>query len=135
MSMKTMMMKPILIRTADNRRAKPARELVRWCISGSQEEEGNRLLVDRSAEGIAFIVPTTDAPMAGAQINSSILSRISWPDRKRAQPPSFEGTAQRRADARLRPRHINDISSVMFIGGWPPVRQSSFFGSRPIDSR
>jgi len=47
---------------------KSTRDLVRWCVGDGGSDEATGWLVDRSEEGIAFIAPTSEAPLAGAEI-------------------------------------------------------------------
>lgn len=57
-------------------RREPARDLVRWCLSGVEgSSTGTGWLIDRSAEGMAFIAPADEAPHPGDEILPSIHSR------------------------------------------------------------
>ena len=63
----------------ERRRSKrePARELVRWRTVYGGPEGSTGWLVDRSAEGLAFIAQTDDAPLPDAEILPSIHTRSS----------------------------------------------------------
>lgn len=62
---------------ADRRRSKrrPARELVQWRTSNDDSVGATGWLVDRSAEGLAFIAQADQAPGAGTRIRPTIHSR------------------------------------------------------------
>ena len=53
----------------------PAKEMIRWRPAHEDADNVSGWLVDRSANGIAFIVPTEMAPIVGAEITSSVLTR------------------------------------------------------------
>ncbi len=61
----------------ERRRSKrePARELVRWRAVYGGPENATGWLVDRSAEGLAFIAQTDEAPLTNAEILPSIHTR------------------------------------------------------------
>ncbi len=56
-------------------RREAARDLVRWCLSGEESVDCTGWLINRSAEGMAFIASAGEAPEVGAEIVSSIHSR------------------------------------------------------------
>lgn len=62
---------------ADRRRSRreAARDLVRWCLSGEDSVGCTGWLINRSAEGMAFIAPAAEAPGVGEEIVPSIHSR------------------------------------------------------------
>jgi hypothetical protein len=62
---------------ADRRRSKreETRDLVHWCLSGEDSAGCTGWLVNRSAEGMAFIAPAAEAPGVGDEIVPSIHSR------------------------------------------------------------
>jgi hypothetical protein len=62
---------------SDRRRSKrePARELICWSYGGEGPAGCTGWLVDRSAEGMAFIAPARQAPQPGDEIFPSIHSR------------------------------------------------------------
>lgn len=62
----------------DRRRSQreTARDLVRWCLSGGENSVGcTGWLINRSAEGMAFIAPASEAPHTGEEIVPEIHSR------------------------------------------------------------
>jgi hypothetical protein len=64
----------------DRRRSRrePARDLVRWCLSGGEVSVGcTGWLINRSVEGMAFVAPTSEAPQAGEEIVPEIHSRTN----------------------------------------------------------
>ncbi len=56
-------------------RREVARDLVRWCLSGEEAVDCTGWLINRSAEGMAFIASAGEAPAVGDEIVSSVHSR------------------------------------------------------------